>query len=148
MQIPFAPMQIRFSVPTESAAARGRAGCAIRCVDAAEIMGRRAAARRVFGRRWALAGDQVSNRTRPMIAARAAGNRFGRGDRRSPPRGYSAGQGGATLVDPMTVQVPLDRIGDSSESGVHLFVSASSGIVASGDGAAWAGVRDLALPFP
>ena len=58
------------------------------------------------------------------------------------------GQGGATLVDPMTVQVPLDRIGDSSESGVHLFVSASSGIVASGDGAAWAGVSDVALPFP
>jgi len=58
------------------------------------------------------------------------------------------GQGGATLVDPMTVQVPLDRIGDSTESGVHLFVSASSGIVASGDGAAWAGVSDVALPFP
>jgi len=58
------------------------------------------------------------------------------------------GQGGATLVDPMTVQVPLDRIGDSTESGVHLFVSASSGIVASGDGGAWAGVSDVALPFP
>src|SRR4029078_5424393 len=58
------------------------------------------------------------------------------------------GQGGATLVDPTTVQVPLDRIGDSSESGVHLFVSASSGIVASGGGGAWGGVGDLALPFP
>ena len=57
------------------------------------------------------------------------------------------GQGGATLVNPTTVQVPLDRIGDSSESGVHLFVSAGNGIVAASDGAAWAGVSDLELPF-
>src|SRR3954468_19303216 len=40
------------------------------------------------------------------------------------------GQSGATLVNPTTVQVPLDRIGTSTESGVHLIVSASSGIVA------------------
>ena len=58
------------------------------------------------------------------------------------------GQSGSTLVDPVTVQVPLDRIDNSSEAGVHLFVSATSGIVASDDGGTWAGVSDLALPFP
>ena len=58
------------------------------------------------------------------------------------------GLSGATLVDPVTVQVPLDRIDNSSEAGVHLFATASSGIVASDDGGTWAGVSELALPFP
>jgi hypothetical protein len=58
------------------------------------------------------------------------------------------GTGGAELLGPATVQFALNRIGSSSESGEHLIASASSGIVASDDGGTWAGVGDLALPFP
>src|SRR4051794_23645965 len=58
------------------------------------------------------------------------------------------GTGGATLMSPATVQVNLNRIDSASESGVHLIVSASSGIVASDDGGTWEGVSDLALPYP
>src|SRR3954469_4962633 len=59
-----------------------------------------------------------------------------------------AGVAGATLVNPTTVQVPLDRIGSASESNVHLIASATSGIVAVNDGGTWAGASDVALPFP
>src|SRR3954453_16881826 len=59
-----------------------------------------------------------------------------------------AGVAGATLVNPTTVQVPLDRIGTASESNVHLIASATSGIVAVNDGGTWAGASDVALPFP
>src|SRR5689334_511333 len=56
--------------------------------------------------------------------------------------------GGAELIGPATVQFSLNRIGSASESGEHLIASATSGIVASDDGGTWAGVSDLALPFP
>jgi hypothetical protein len=46
------------------------------------------------------------------------------------------------------VQFSLNRIGSASESGEHLFASATSGIVAVNDGGTWAGVTDLALPYP
>src|SRR4051812_30058406 len=59
-----------------------------------------------------------------------------------------AGVAGATLVNPTTVQVPLDRISSASESNVHLIASATSGIVAVNDGGTWAGASDVALPFP
>src|SRR5689334_15469423 len=55
---------------------------------------------------------------------------------------------GAELIGPATVQFSLNRIGSASESGEHLTASATSGIVAVNDGGTWAGVSDLALPFP
>jgi hypothetical protein len=58
------------------------------------------------------------------------------------------GQGGATLVDPLTVRVLLQSVGGSSGSVDVLNATASSGIVAVDDGGTWAGVIDLELPFP
>ena len=58
------------------------------------------------------------------------------------------GQGGAVLLDPVTLHVTLVAIGDPTGPGVTLTASAMSGIAAVDDGGTWAGVADLALPFP
>jgi hypothetical protein len=62
-------------------------------------------------------------------------------------RRYDAA-GPATLFTPQTVQAPL--VGGALYFGdtTRLFAPATTGIVAAGDGQAWAGVVGLALPFP
>ena len=49
---------------------------------------------------------------------------------------------------PGVVRVLLTDVGDDLGAGVTLTATAATGIVAAGDGAAWAGVTDLELPFP
>jgi hypothetical protein len=56
--------------------------------------------------------------------------------------------GGTALLDPVTVRFTLEIIGASSGAGQQLTAEADNGIVAVGDGAAWAGATELALPFP
>jgi hypothetical protein len=58
------------------------------------------------------------------------------------------GFGTPTLVDPVTVSVPLTGVEDFSGPGVTLSVAAGNGIVAAGGGAAWAGCAGVALPLP
>jgi hypothetical protein len=58
------------------------------------------------------------------------------------------GFGAPELGDPMTVIVWLKDISRDPSPGVHLTADAGNGVVARGGGAAWGGVRDLALPFP
>jgi hypothetical protein len=53
----------------------------------------------------------------------------------------------ATLVSPTTVRVTLELDSDAGP-GVTLTASPDNGIVAADDGAAWAGVSDVGLPFP
>ncbi len=57
------------------------------------------------------------------------------------------GGGTPILVDPVTVQVELDGVEEYTGPDVLLNVAAGNGIIAAGDGAAWAGVVDLVLPF-
>jgi hypothetical protein len=54
----------------------------------------------------------------------------------------------ATLFAPQTVQVPLVIQHGASGPGTELSATNASGIVAVDDGGTWAGVTDLALPFP
>jgi hypothetical protein len=54
----------------------------------------------------------------------------------------------ATLVDPVTVEINLNGVTEYAEPNTILDATAANGIVASGDGAEWAGAADLALPFP
>ena len=65
-----------------------------------------------------------------------------------PADGIYQGTGAATMVGPTTVQVALTPIGMSGGTERLLTATAGTGIVADGDGAAWAGVTDLSLPFP
>jgi hypothetical protein len=58
------------------------------------------------------------------------------------------GTGEAVLETPTMVYVPLAVTGTATGTGVQLTASADTGIVAAGDGAAWAGVTELQLPFP
>jgi hypothetical protein len=58
------------------------------------------------------------------------------------------GHGTPTLASPTTVDVALSGTTDYDGPGVILDAPGGAGIVAAGDGAAWAGVDDLALPFP
>ncbi len=53
----------------------------------------------------------------------------------------------AFLVNATTVRVPLSELEPWTGSGTHLIVSANNGIVAVDDGAQWAGVTDVELPF-
>src|SRR4051812_46698183 len=57
--------------------------------------------------------------------------------------------GAASLAGPAAVLIELEE-GESwfGGSGIHLNASAATGIVAADDGGAWAGVTNLALPFP
>ena len=59
-----------------------------------------------------------------------------------------AGTNGVTLVGPAAVEVVLAGLGEWLDPGVTLTVSPANGIVAAGDGAAFAGVTDVGLPFP
>jgi hypothetical protein len=52
------------------------------------------------------------------------------------------------LTGPATVLVWLNGVADDGDPGVRLTVGPANGIVAEGDGAAWAGVAGLSLPFP
>jgi hypothetical protein len=54
----------------------------------------------------------------------------------------------ASLTGPSVVQVILTGTTESSDPVTTLTATAANGIVADGDGAAWAGATDLALPFP
>ena len=58
------------------------------------------------------------------------------------------GGGGAELTGPETLKVLLVEVDNASGSGVKLSVAAGNGVVAVDDGGTWAGVSDLALPFP
>lgn len=59
-----------------------------------------------------------------------------------------AATGGAVMVDPVTVRLTLESLGDWENPGVVLDAAAGNGIVAAGDGAAWAGAVNVALPWP
>jgi hypothetical protein len=56
--------------------------------------------------------------------------------------------GPAELVDASIVRLFLVGIGDYAEPNMLLSATGLSGIVAVDDGGTWAGVTDLALPFP
>ena len=58
------------------------------------------------------------------------------------------GTGDVTQPTPATVEMVMIENGPFEGAGVTLNVSASNGIVAVGDGAPFAGVTDLELPFP
>jgi hypothetical protein len=58
------------------------------------------------------------------------------------------GDGGAELLGPATVRITLIPFDDAGGTGVRLTASGLSGIVAVDDGGTWAGVSELALPFP
>lgn len=55
--------------------------------------------------------------------------------------------GGPVLLDPATVRITLNAIGDPSGTDVRLTAGAGNGIVAVDDGGAWAGAINLLLPF-
>src|SRR3954464_11441805 len=56
--------------------------------------------------------------------------------------------GPLVMLDPATVEINLVSAGGWGDEGIFLVATASNGIVAVGDGAEWAGVTELALPFP
>jgi hypothetical protein len=58
------------------------------------------------------------------------------------------GVGAVTITSPNTVVVTMVEVGPATGPGVVLNATALSGIVAVDDGAAWAGVSALALPWP
>jgi len=53
-----------------------------------------------------------------------------------------------SVIDPKTIDVTLVAVGSWSVDEVTLTVTNLSGIVAVNDGGTWAGVVNLALPFP
>jgi hypothetical protein len=53
-----------------------------------------------------------------------------------------------TLDDPVTATVALTQVDSASGEGVLLDATPANGIIAVGDGAAWAGATNLELPFP
>jgi hypothetical protein len=54
----------------------------------------------------------------------------------------------ATLIGPAVVRIELDGIEEFAGPDVRMTAGAANGIVAVGDGAAWAGVSNVVLPFP
>ena len=54
----------------------------------------------------------------------------------------------ATLVGPNSVSVNLEVVAESTGTLTTLTASGATGIVAVDDGGTWAGVTELALPFP
>ena len=58
------------------------------------------------------------------------------------------GTGTVSQPSPETVRVGLVAGDDWSEPGILLDAGAGNGIVAADDGAAWAAVTDVSLPFP
>jgi hypothetical protein len=61
---------------------------------------------------------------------------------------FYIGSGTATLFAANIVQVPLVILHGSTGPGTQLTATSASGIVAGDDGGTWAGVVNLALPFP
>ena len=59
-----------------------------------------------------------------------------------------AATGSVTVIDPTTVEIGLVFVQDWSAGDISLNATAGTGIVAVDDGGTWAGVTDLALPFP
>jgi hypothetical protein len=58
-----------------------------------------------------------------------------------------AGTAESFLVGPTVLRVMLAAVEEGAEPGVTMTAGAGNGVVASGDGAAWAGVSALELPF-
>ena len=58
------------------------------------------------------------------------------------------GTGAATPLSETSVLVPLVDVEQSPVAGTLLTAGAGTGIVADDDGGTWAGVTDLALPYP
>jgi hypothetical protein len=56
--------------------------------------------------------------------------------------------GGVVVIDPQTIDVYLTATGAYAGADQLLTATGATGIVAVDDGAAWAGVSDLALPWP
>ena len=54
---------------------------------------------------------------------------------------------GVTVVTPETVALGMADFAAATGTGVRLTATSANGIVAAGDGAAWAGVTGLELPF-
>ena len=61
---------------------------------------------------------------------------------------YYNAANGTTLINPTTVRFDLNEIDPFTGPDTHLNASSTNGIVAVSDGAAWAGVSGLVLPFP
>jgi hypothetical protein len=59
-----------------------------------------------------------------------------------------AATGETEMLDPATVRIGLDYIGDDSDPGIYLNATDESGIVAVGDGGTWPGVTGWVLPDP
>ena len=53
-----------------------------------------------------------------------------------------------TLTGPATVRIVVTGFDDWFEPGVTMTATGANGIVAVGDGAAWAGVSSVVIPFP
>ncbi len=53
-----------------------------------------------------------------------------------------------TMIDPATVRIELVEFDPFAGVGILLDATGGSGIVAVDDGGTWAGVSDVALPFP
>ena len=62
--------------------------------------------------------------------------------------GFFAADGAVTIVSPTTVRIELSELSSSSTPSTTLTATAGNGIVAADDGAAWAGVGGVGLPFP
>ncbi len=59
------------------------------------------------------------------------------------------GEGGATLLDPMTLRVVLNPMEENHGPGVHLQVIGGAGIVSAGEEPQpWGGESYLELPYP
>jgi hypothetical protein len=56
--------------------------------------------------------------------------------------------GAVTMAGPAAVRLGREEIASASGPTTLLTAEASNGIVAAGDGAGWAGVTELLLPFP
>ena len=62
--------------------------------------------------------------------------------------GFFAADGAVTVISPTTVRVELSELSSSSTPSTTLTATADNGIVAADDGAAWAGVSAVGMPFP
>ena len=51
------------------------------------------------------------------------------------------------VLAPNRIQVSIQQLGMATGSGVRLTVPEGNGLVAASDGAAWAGVTDVVIPF-
>ena len=54
----------------------------------------------------------------------------------------------ATATSATTVELNLAYLTEMSFTGIHMTATDANGIVAASDGAEWAGVAELELPFP